>query len=378
MCGIIGAVAQRDVVGILVNGLEQLEYRGYDSAGIAAIEGDQMQRVRAMGKLVQLKRTLEKEACSGKIGIGHTRWATHGVPAVHNAHPHHCGEFTLVHNGIMENHAAYRKLQDHHHFESETDSEVIVHLLSDESKSESDFFSLVRKVVGKLEGSYALAVIRSSEPNEMIVARHGSPLVIGLGIGENFIASDVLALLSVTSRFIYLEEGDVAKISTDKIVIVDAQGEIVDRPIKESSLKASSSSRGAFRHFMLKEIFEQPTVISDALEGRLLDNTVLEASLLGEHAQEMLGSVKRVQIAACGTSYHSGLTAKYWFEKWAGIPCDVDIASELRYRKPVIIENTFLVVISQSGETADTLAVLLAAKDFAYAYSLAICNVPES
>ena len=378
MCGIIGAVAQRDVVPILLEGLRRLEYRGYDSAGIATLAEGEVQRRRSKGKLVALEHELEQQPCSGVIGIGHTRWATHGVPAVHNAHPHFCGDFVLVHNGIIENHQSIREQQEHHHFESETDSEVIVHMLDDMSESQDDLFILVQQMVKKLDGSYALAIMQASSPETMVVARHGSPLVIGVGVGENFIASDILALLPVTSRFIYLEEGDVAKITMECIEIVDKHGKQVERSVQQSMLEAECSSRGAYRHFMLKEIFEQPTVVADALEERLGDGVVLADVLLGDGGSNMLDGIQRVQIVACGTSYHAGLTAKYWFEQWAGVPCDVDIASELRYRKPIVVEHTLLVVISQSGETADTLAVLSAANTLGYAYTLAICNVPES
>ncbi|OIO70568.1 MAG: glutamine--fructose-6-phosphate transaminase (isomerizing) [Zetaproteobacteria bacterium CG_4_9_14_3_um_filter_49_83] len=379
MCGIIGAIAQRNVVPILIEGLKALEYRGYDSAGIAIIEKGEVRRVRAKGKLVALEEELAKGSCESPMGIGHTRWATHGVPSVNNAHPHACGDFVLVHNGIIENHQLLKRDQSQHHFESETDSEVIVHLLNDLSgQCDGDLFDLVQKGIQKLQGSYALAVMRTTESDSVVVARHGSPLVIGLGVGENFIASDVLALLPVTSRFIYLEDGDVARISTHSIEIVNAEGQKVDREVKESTLEVGCTTRGEYRHFMLKEIFEQPVVIGEALEGRLSNIKVLDPMLLGASGTKIIELTKRVQIVACGTSYHAGLTAKYWFEQWARIPCEVDIASELRYRKPVVSDGTLLVVISQSGETADTLAVLNEAKSMGYVHSMAICNVPES
>lgn len=376
MCGIVGAVGSRNVEDILLSGLQQLEYRGYDSAGIATLHQGELYRIRAVGKLFELRQELKSHPCPGNIGIGHTRWATHGKPSRENAHPHQCGKFALVHNGIIENFQSLKKQQTHHDFESETDSEVIAHLLNDEFEVEMDTFTLVRKVVKRLEGSYALAVMSEVEPDRLIVARHGSPLVLGIGVGEHFIASDALALISLTSRFVYLEEGDIACITRDSIRIVDQHGNPVERSVTESKLEVEATGKGGFRHYMLKEIYEQPQVVADALEGRLLDMTVAENSLFGN--ADFLDGVDHVQIAACGTSYHAGLAAKYWFEKWARVPCSVDIASELRYRNPVVLPNTLLVVISQSGETADTLAVLRSAKNMGFEKTLAICNVNES
>lgn len=378
MCGILGAVAQRNVSSILLEGLSRLEYRGYDSAGISCIDSQGvLKRTRAKGKLLNLKAALNDAPCEGSVGIGHTRWATHGIPAEKNAHPHQCGPFALVHNGIIENHDLLRQDQSHHHFESETDSEVIAHLLEDESAEGGGLLAIVQRTIQQLHGSYALAVISEHEPNQMLAARQGSPLVIGVGINEYFIASDVLALLPVTNRFIYLEEGDVALLRCDAIQIIDADGVIQERPIVESTLNPESAGKGEYRHFMLKEIYEQPKAIADTCEGRLMHNRVMD-EILGPHAKEMLDGVKQIQIAACGTSYHAGLTARYWFEELASVPCQVEIASELRYRNPVVPDGTLLVVVSQSGETADTLAVLHNAKNMGYLSTLVVCNVPES
>ncbi len=378
MCGIVGAVARRPVASILLEGLSRLEYRGYDSAGISCIsETGELQRTRAMGKLINLRQRLETLPCDGNTGIGHTRWATHGIPAEHNAHPHQCADFALVHNGIIENHDVLRQQQQSHDFESETDSEVIAHLLCDESRRGGDLLSIVQRSIRQLHGSYALAVIHAGTPDTMVVARQGSPLVIGVGIDEHFIASDVLALLPVTNRFIYLEDGDVAELHHDCVRIFDAQGEGVERLLTESQLNPETIGKGEYRHFMLKEIYEQPKVIADTCEGRLMHDRVMD-EILGPQASGLLDQVKAIHIAACGTSYHAGLTARYWFEELGGVPCRVEIASELRYRHPVVPEGTMLVVISQSGETADTLAVLRNASSMGYCATLAVCNVPES
>ncbi len=379
MCGIVGAVAQRNVAAILLEGLSRLEYRGYDSAGISCMDAEHgLRRTRAMGKLVNLRQRLEQQPCDGFAGIGHTRWATHGVPAEHNAHPHQCESFALVHNGIIENHDILRATQQSRHdFESQTDSEVIAHLLHDESAAGGDLLAIVRRSIAQLSGSYALAVMRAEEPDAMVVARQGSPLVIGVGIHEYFIASDILALLPVTNRFIYLEEGDVAHISCDCLRIWNSDGEAVERTVNESMVNPESVGKGDYRHFMLKEIYEQPKVLADTCEGRLINHRVMD-EILGPQAKDMLDGVKQIHIAACGTSYHAGLTARYWFEELAGIPCRVEIASELRYRHPVIPAGTLLIVISQSGATADTLAVLRNAKEMGYFSTLAVCNVPES
>ncbi len=378
MCGIVGAVTRRSVASILLEGLSRLEYRGYDSAGISCIdETGVLRRTRAMGKLANLRQRLQVQPCDGSIGIGHTRWATHGIPAEHNAHPHICNDFALVHNGIIENHDVLRKQQTEHDFESETDSEVIAHLLSDEMAHGGKLLDIVRRSIRQLHGSYALAVIHAGEPEKMVVARQGSPLVIGIGIGEHFIASDPLALLPVTNRFIYLEEGDVAEIHPEWVRILDADGREVERPCVESQINPETVGKGEYRHFMLKEIYEQPKVIADTCEGRLVHDRVMD-EILGPQAAALLDAVRGVHIAACGTSYHAGLTARYWFEELAGVPCQVEIASELRYRRPVVPPGTLLLVISQSGETADTLAVLRSARELGYHATLTICNVPES
>jgi len=379
MCGIVGAVAQRNVADILLEGLSRLEYRGYDSAGISCMDSEHgMRRTRAMGKLVNLRQRLEDQPCDGFVGIGHTRWATHGVPAERNAHPHQCESFALVHNGIIENHDTLRTEQKKRHdFESQTDSEVIAHLLQDESIAGGNLLDIVRRSIKQLSGSYALAVMCADEPDSIVVARQGSPLVIGVGINEYFIASDILALLPVTNRFIYLEEGDIAEITHDCLRIWNSKDEAVERTVNESTINPESVGKGDYRHFMLKEIYEQPKVLADTCEGRLINSRVMD-EILGPQAKDMLDGVKQIHIAACGTSYHAGLTARYWFEELAGVPCRVEIASELRYRKPVILPGTLLIVISQSGETADTLAVLRNAKIMGYVATLAVCNVPES
>ena len=381
MCGIVGAVAQRDVAPILLEGLKRLEYRGYDSAGIAVLNEDQcITRHRTLGKVKELEEVYNENPLPGKIGIAHTRWATHGEPSVRNAHPHICKDRVgIVHNGIIENHEILRESQKKagHRFTSETDTEVIVHAIHDQLDLGHDLLEAVRNTTKILDGAYALGVIDRDEPNRMIVTRHGSPLVIGLGIGENFIASDVFALLPVTQKFIFLEEGDIAEISRLGIIIYDDEGKRVERSIKESGLSADSVERGEYRHYMLKEIFEQPRAVSDTLEGRITSNRVLPKSF-GQDAEALLESVKAVQIVACGTSYHAGLVARYWLESVTGLPCSVEVASEYRYRKHYIPADCLFVTISQSGETADTLAALRLAKELGYASTLAICNVPES
>ncbi len=381
MCGIVGAVAQRDVAPILLEGLKRLEYRGYDSAGIAVLDDEQrITRHRTLGKVKELEDAYNANPLPGKIGIAHTRWATHGEPAVRNAHPHICKDLVaIVHNGIIENHELLRASQKKagHTFTSETDTEVIVHAIHDQLETGLELLEAVRNTARILDGAYALGVINRNEPNRMIVARHGSPLVIGLGIGENFIASDVFALLPVTQKFIFLEDGDIAEISRLGIIIYDREGKRVERIIKDSILSADAVDRGEYRHYMLKEIFEQPRAIADTLEGRLSTNRVLPNSF-GLGAEELLESVKAVQIVACGTSYHAGLVARYWFESVTGLPCSVEVASEYRYRNHFVPANCLFVTISQSGETADTLAALKLAKELGYASTLAICNVPES
>lgn len=381
MCGIVGAVAQRDVSAILLEGLKRLEYRGYDSAGIALIQrnGDFL-RVRRNGKVQSLADALETFNHEGGIGIAHTRWATHGKPSEANAHPHISSDsVAVVHNGIIENHHELReKLEKKGYiFTSDTDTEVIAHLVNEERKSHSDLLSAFQATVKQLEGAYGAVVMDMNDPNRLIAARSGSPLVIGYGLGENFLASDQLALLPVTNRFAYLEEGDIAELTREGVQIYDESGQKVERVIKESDVTHDAGDKGPYKHYMLKEIYEQPIAIKNTLEGRIKDGQ-LNISSFGEKAESILSDVDHVQIIACGTSYHSGMVARYWFEEIAGIPCSVEIASEFRYRKSVVHKNSLIVTISQSGETADTLAALRLAKEIGYKASLTICNVPGS
>jgi glucosamine--fructose-6-phosphate aminotransferase (isomerizing) len=380
MCGIVGGIAQRDVVPILMEGLKRLEYRGYDSAGVAVLDQRRhLQRIRSVGKVAALKHLIDDAALSSNLGIAHTRWATHGMPAERNAHPHMSGErVAIVHNGIIENYAELREELSArgYVFTSETDTEVIAHLLADVLETETDFLAAIRKASAKLVGAYALAVVSPDDPDQMVVIRAGSPLVIGLGEGENFIASDVFALLPVTQRFIFLEEGDLAHVARDRVKVFDLQGHQVEREIRTSKVSASSAEKGPYRHYMLKEIFEQPAVIAETLEGRIHKGKLLEAAF-GFEATQLLDKTENVHIIACGTSYHAGLVARYWLEE-IGVHCSVEVASEFRYRKVVVPENTLFVTISQSGETADTLAALRGAADKGYLGSLTICNVPES
>ncbi|MET0003655.1 MAG: glutamine--fructose-6-phosphate transaminase (isomerizing) [Candidatus Thiodiazotropha sp.] len=380
MCGIVGGIAQRDVVPILMEGLKRLEYRGYDSAGVAVLDERQhIQRIRSVGKVAALKDLIDGAALSSSLGIAHTRWATHGMPAERNAHPHMSGErVAIVHNGIIENYADLRQdlSAKGFTFTSETDTEVIAHLLADVLASEPDFIKAIRKASSKLVGAYALAVVSPDDPDQMVVIRAGSPLVIGLGVGENFIASDVFALLPVTQRFIFLDEGDLAHVSRDEVKIFDDQGSQVEREVRTSRVSASSAEKGPYRHYMLKEIFEQPAVIAETLEGRIHKGKLLEDSF-GFEAKQFLDKTQNVHIIACGTSYHAGLVARYWLEE-VGVHCSVEVASEFRYRQVVVPDNTLFVTISQSGETADTLAALHGAETQGYLGSLTICNVPES
>ncbi len=383
MCGIVGAIAQRPVVEILLEGLRRLEYRGYDSAGVAVVRdtGD-LVRSRAVGKVAALTERLQQEPIDGKLGIAHTRWATHGVPAERNAHPHFSGEWVgIVHNGIIENHAELRerlKAQGYH-FSSDTDTEVVAHLIDVYRRQGMNTLDAVMATRTELQGAYALAVISPDAPDTLIVARQGSPLVLGLGIGENFIASDIQAMLPVTSRFIYLENGDVAKLGRHSIEIYDAVGERVVRNVKESSAAMHSAELGEYRHFMLKEIFEQPQSIAATLEGRLGADQVLPQVLGSKDALEKLAQVEEIQIIACGTSFHAGLVGRYWIEANTDIPCQVEVASEYRYRRQPPRKNMLFVTISQSGETADTLAALEKIKENqACLATLTICNVPES
>jgi glucosamine--fructose-6-phosphate aminotransferase (isomerizing) len=380
MCGIVGGIAQRNVIPILVEGLKRLEYRGYDSSGLAVVADNKIHRQREIGKVKDLEDLLATETFSGNIGIAHTRWATHGKPNTQNAHPHICNnKVAIVHNGIIENHQALRDTQiaQGYKFTSETDTEVIAHQVYHELESTDSLLQAVKNTIKHLDGAYALGVVSKDDENTLITCRKGSPLVIGVGIGEYFIASDVAALLPVTQRFIFLEEGDVAELKIDSLVIYNQDDEIVERPVKESSLKADAVDKAGYRHYMLKEIYEQPNAVAETLEGRFIDNK-LQDTAFGHNAAEVFDSIKSVQILACGTSYHSGLVAKYWFEKLARVPCSIDVASEFRYREPVLPEGTLIVTISQSGETADTLAALLEAKRLGALYSLSICNVPES
>ncbi|NOT13009.1 MAG: glutamine--fructose-6-phosphate transaminase (isomerizing) [Methylococcaceae bacterium] len=380
MCGIVGGVAQRNVVPILMEGLKRLEYRGYDSAGLAVICDEHIHRKRALGKVKGLEALLENDPITGNTGIAHTRWATHGKPSTANAHPHICRhKVAVVHNGIIENHEQLREeqLNNGYEFTSQTDTEVIVHAVFDALKTTDNLLDAVKTTIQKLEGAYALGIISVTEPGTLIACRKGSPLVIGVGIGEYFIASDVAALLPVTQRFIFLEDGDIAAITIDELVIYDRNDNEVTRPAKESQLTADSVDKGDYRHYMLKEIYEQPFAISQALEGRFINNR-LQENAFGHNASAIFDKIKSVQILACGTSFHAGLVARYWFEELARVPCNIEVASEFRYRNPVLAPDTLIVTISQSGETADTLAALQEAKKLGAKYSLAVCNVPES
>ncbi len=381
MCGIVGAVAERDVTPILLEGLKRLEYRGYDSAGIAVLNSDGcLERQRAVGKVSVLESGMEQHPLHGHVGIAHTRWATHGKPTESNAHPHICSEsVAVVHNGIIENHESLRQQQKAagYRFTSETDTETVVHQVHHYLEQGKDLLDAVRATVADLEGAYALGVVSTAEPERLIAARLGSPLVIGVGIGEHFIASDVAALLPVTQRFIFLEEGDIADIRRDELTIYDARGKQVERPVRESELTADAAERGNYRHYMQKEIFEQAQAIANTLEGRISGHRVLEQAF-GPGAGEIFDAVQGVHIIACGTSYHAGQIGRYWLESLAGVPCSVEVASEFRYRKQVVRRNSLVVTISQSGETADTLAGLKEAKRLNFGKSLTICNVPES
>lgn len=386
MCGIIAGVAERNVTPILLEGLRRLEYRGYDSSGIALLDADGvLKRVRALGKVKQLENKIEQDDTdfTGYIGIAHTRWATHGAPAENNAHPHICNnKVAVVHNGIIENYQVLKQaqLKDGYRFTSETDTEVVAHAIHQKLERTDDLFEAVSQALNQFEGAYALGVIATNDPNTLVAARKGSPLVIGVGIGEYFIASDVSALLPVTQSFIFLEEGDVAKLTRQSVEIHDAMGQTVERPIKQSNLNIHAVELGEHRHFMHKEIFEQPKAVIDSLEGRITQDKVLVSSF-GHEAEVMFESIEQLHIIACGTSYHAGLVAKYWAEDIAGIPCQVEVASEYRYRNPVIQNNTLFVTISQSGETADTLAALQQIKlkrDGKKIPTLTICNVAES
>lgn len=380
MCGIVGAVAQRDVAEILINGLHRLEYRGYDSAGVAVInKQNELQRIRCLGKVKALDEAVSEKPLIGGTGIAHTRWATHGEPSETNAHPHSSGTFAVVHNGIIENHEELRKLLKSrgYVFLSQTDTEVIAHLVEWEMRSTDSLLEAVQKSVKQLTGAYGMVVMDSRHPEHLVAARSGSPLVIGLGIGENFLASDQLALLSVTRRFIFLEEGDIAEITRRTVDIYDTHGNKAKREIHESNLENDAAEKGKFRHFMQKEIYEQPTALINTMEGRINHENVIVDSI-GNGAKGILEKVEHIQIVACGTSYNAGMVARYWFESLAGVSCDVEIASEFRYRKFVTRPNSLLITLSQSGETADTLAALRLAKEKGYMAALTICNVAGS
>lgn len=382
MCGIVGGVAERCVTEILIEGLKRLEYRGYDSAGVAVLNNEEVLRERRVGKVINLADAVADQQLTGVVGIAHTRWATHGKPTENNAHPHMSGKVAVVHNGIIEN---YQELKDGlqalgYVFTSQTDTEVVAHLVAEALKSTDSLLEAVQSVVPQLKGAYALGIIHSDYPDELITVREGSPLVIGVGIGENFISSDQLALLPVTNRFIYLEEGDIARLTRTSIEVF-VNGELVERPVKELDATVSNASKGEYKHYMLKEIYEQPEAIKQTISQALDGNSLREDFL--QNAEADFSKVQSVQIIACGTSYHSGMIAKYWFEQLIGVPCQVEIASEFRYRTPVIVENTLYICISQSGETADTLAALRETQKRAKAnnidiQTLTICNVATS
>ncbi len=381
MCGIVGAIAERNIVPILMEGLRRLEYRGYDSAGLAVLNGSKhLTRLRTVGKVKMLDEALEQSPTTGKIGIAHTRWATHGVPSERNAHPHiSLDGLAIVHNGIIENHEELREELKRlgYKFTSETDTEVIAHRIHHHLATVKDLFKAVRATVAELEGAYALAVVSENDPDRLILAREGCPVVVGVGVEENFVASDVAALLPVTRRFIFLEEGDVAEIRRKTIRVIDKEGNNVERPIRESELSADAAEKGQYRHYMLKEIHEQPRSIANTLQERVANGRLLEAAF-GPAASEVFKRAQNVHIVACGTSYHAACVARYFIEQICKVPCAVDIASEYRYRNPLVPPNSLFVTISQSGETADTLAALRLAKQSGYLSSLAICNVPES
>ena len=378
MCGIVAAIAERNVVPILLEGLKRLEYRGYDSAGVAVINGT-MQRLRSCGRVATLAKLALEQNLHGHIGIGHTRWATHGVPSERNAHPHVSGGVSVVHNGIIENHEEMRaRLKGlGYEFASDTDTEVIAHLIHSHLRAGIPLFIAVRQATRELVGAYAIAVIAADDPGRMVVARMGAPLLLGLGDGENFAASDTAALLQVTRRMIHLEEGDCAEVSLKSVTIVDARGHRVERPLHVSQLAADAIELGNYRHYMQKEIFEQPAAVAATL-GAIVNATSVVPQVFGARAAEVFAATESVLVLACGTSYHAGVVARYWIESLAGVPCNVEVASEYRYRDSVPNARTLVVVISQSGETADTIAALHHARSLGQANALAICNVPES
>jgi glucosamine--fructose-6-phosphate aminotransferase (isomerizing) len=382
MCGIVGGVAERSITEVLIEGLKRLEYRGYDSAGLALLNNQKILRERRVGKVANLAEAVSEQHLTGHVGIAHTRWATHGKPTENNAHPHVSGDVAVVHNGIIEN---YQELKEElqalgYIFTSQTDTEVVAHLVHDALKQTDSLLEAVQNIVPRLKGAYALGVIHTGHTDELITVREGSPLVIGVGIGENFISSDQLALLPVTNRFVYLEEGDIARLTRTSIEVF-VNGELVERPVKELDATISNASKGEYKHYMLKEIYEQPEAIQQTISQALNGNTLRDDFL--NHANADFDKIQQVQIIACGTSYHAGMIAKYWFEQLIGVPCQVEIASEFRYRTPVIVANTLYICISQSGETADTLAALRETQKRAKVQNLdittmTICNVATS
>ena len=380
MCGIVGAISNRNVDTILMEGLRRLEYRGYDSAGIAVIEKKQINRIRRAGKVKKLQDALDQNVLSGKTGISHTRWATHGIPSENNAHPHLSDpDFALVHNGIIENYNDIKNnlIDRGYKFTSDTDTEAVVHLIHSHFDIQKDLLMAVKATIQELEGAYALAVISAHEPEKIVVARSGCPVVIGIGKNENYVASDVAALLMETNEFMFLEEGDVAVVEQENITVIDTEDNEVKRKVTKSRLSSDAAEKGEFEHFMLKEIYEQSRAIANTLDQRISNGKVLQNSF-GPQAEAVFDQAEAIHIVACGTSFHAGLIAKYWIESMCRIPCRVEIASEYRYRNPVVMKNTLFVAISQSGETADTLAALRAAKEVEYISTLTICNVPES
>ncbi|MGV8961101.1 MAG: glutamine--fructose-6-phosphate transaminase (isomerizing) [Stenotrophomonas sp.] len=379
MCGIVGAIANRDVVPVLIEGLKRLEYRGYDSSGIAVIDAGQVRRVRRTGRVAEMESAAQDEHFSARLGIGHTRWATHGGVTEANAHPHISDGVALVHNGIIENHEQQREklLAMGYAFESQTDTEVIAHLLHHHLKHDGDLLAALQRTVKELTGAFALAVISRAEPERLVVARMGCPLLVGVGEGENFVASDVSAILQATRQVIFLEEGDTAELRCDGVRVFDAENQPVQRELHLSDVSLASLELGPFRHFMQKEIHEQPRALGDTLEAAI-DAGGFPATLFGNNAEAVLAGIEGVQILACGTSYYAGLTARYWIEAISGLPCSVEIASEYRYRAAYANPKHLIVTISQSGETLDTMEALKYAKSLGHLHTLSICNVPES
>ena len=380
MCGIVGAIADRDVVPVLIEGLKRLEYRGYDSAGIAVLDGAEVRRVRRTGRVAEMESAAQSEGFTARLGIGHTRWATHGGVTEANAHPHiSFGELAVVHNGIIENHDEQREAlrAKGYVFESQTDTEVIAHLIHFHQAQGADLLTAVQNAVRELVGAYAIAVVSKREPGRLIAARMGCPLLVGLGEGENFIASDVSAILQATRQVIFLEEGDTAEVTREGVRVFDGNGAAVEREVHVSDVSLASLELGPYRHFMQKEIHEQPRAIADTIEA-VMDANAFSPLLFGRDAESVLRDVEGVQILACGTSYYAGLTARYWIEAISGLPCSVEIASEYRYRKAVANPKHLIVTISQSGETLDTMEALKYAKSLGHDRTLSICNVPES